>query len=341
MKTLNDLLERLWYRNDISCQPLLIVLWPLSLLFQLLARLRRYYLTPLIYPLSVPVVVVGNISVGGTGKTPLLCELAIQLRQRGVRVGIISRGYGGSHTGTPKLVQSTDSADAVGDEPLLMTRMTGSPVVIGRHRLDAAHFLLTQVAVDLILSDDGMQHYALPRTLEIAVLDGRRGTGNGYCLPAGPLREPVSRLKTVDFVVVNGAGCGNFLPDALSVPVLQTHLQARHWVVVHSGEILPLDTLSKGTTVNAVAGIGNPARFFDTLRLLGLEVLEHPFADHHVYNAEDLQFNNAFPVVMTEKDAVKCISLANDDFYALHVQMELPAVWLDQLQKKIEKLSLK
>ena len=282
-------------------------------------------------------VVVGNISVGGTGKTPLLCELAIQLRQRGVRVGIISRGYGGSYAGAPKLVQTTDSADQVGDEPLLMTRITGCPVVIGHRRLDAAHFLLEQTPVDLILSDDGMQHYALPRTLEIAVLDGARGVGNRYCLPAGPLREPVSRLKTVDFVVVNGAGCENFLPEALGAPVLQTHLQARHWVAVRSGEILPLEALPKGTAVNAVAGIGNPARFFDTLRSLGLEVVEHRFADHHVYRAEDLQFNDALPVVMTEKDAVKCVSLTRGACYALHVQMELPAVWLDQLQKKIEK----
>lgn len=332
MKTLSEAVERAWYHGAVWFWPLLIVLWPLSQLFCWIAAQRRHHLERIQSVLPVPVVVVGNISVGGTGKTPLLCALATEFSQRGKRVGIISRGYGGSYDGNPMLVKKDDDASLVADEPLLLARATGCPVVIGRNRLAAAHFLIEQMPVDVILSDDGLQHYRLPRTVEIAVLDGARGIGNGFCLPAGPLREPPARLHEVDFVVVNGSTTHTFHSNQFV-----TQLIPQGWASVSSGEPVAMEILQKGMRVHAVAGIGNPGRFFDTVRGMGLDVIEHPFPDHHLFTPEDIRFSDNFPVVMTEKDAVKCCAFAPPDCYALHVQMQLPAHWVSQLLNRIER----
>lgn len=338
MKTLSNALERAWYPGGRKCSsalwfwPFLIILWPLSKIFSRLAAQRRDHLQRVQAVLPVAVVVVGNISVGGTGKTPLLCELAAELLHRGKRVGVISRGYGGSYSGQPWLVQQTDDASQVGDEPLLIARLTKCPVVIAHDRLAAARFLIEQASVDIILSDDGLQHYALPRTVEIVVLDGTRGIGNGFCLPAGPLREPVSRLYEVDFVVVNGATSHTFNNSQLV-----TQLMPEYWTNIGNGDVIPLEKLPESPRVHAVAGIGNPRRFFDTLRTLGLDVIEHEFPDHHVFTAMDIRFDDNFPVVMTEKDAVKCAKFAQHHCYALHVQMPLPAQWVSQLIARIER----
>ena len=338
MKTLNNLVERGWYPSvdkyfsALWFLPLLILLWPLSQIFSWLAVQRRHHLQRVQAVLPVAVVVVGNISVGGTGKTPLLCELAEALSQRGKRVGIISRGYGGSYGGQPRLVQSTDGAALVGDEPLLIARLTQCPVVIAHDRLAAARFLIEHAALDIILSDDGLQHYALPRTVEIAVLDGARGIGNGFCLPAGPLREPASRLHEVDFVVINGATAQTF-----NNTQLVTQLMPEYWVNIANGDVLALEQLPKSPRVHAVAGIGNPQRFFQTLRNLGLDIIEHAFPDHHVFAAIDIRFDDNFPIVMTEKDAVKCARFAQHHCYALHVKMPLPAQWISQLVARIER----
>ena len=338
MKALNNAIEKGWYpigdkyRCAIWFWPFLIILWPLSQIFSLLAAQRRHHLQHVQAVLPVAVVVVGNISVGGTGKTPLLCELAEELSQRGKRVGIISRGYGGSYDGQPLRVQKTDEAALVGDEPLLIARLTQCPVVIAHNRLAAARFLIEHTALDIILSDDGLQHYALPRTVEIAVLDGARGIGNGFCLPAGPLREPASRLHEVDFVVVNGATSYTF-----NSAQLVTQLVPEHWVNISNGDMLPLEKLPESQRVHAVAGIGNPQRFFDTLRHLGLDIIEHAFPDHHVFTSTDIRFDDNFPIVMTEKDAVKCARFAQHHCYALHVKMPLPAQWLSQLMTRIER----
>ncbi len=332
MKTLNNLIERGWYQRTLWLLPSLIILWPLSQLFSLLAAQRRQHLQRVQAVLPVAVVVVGNISIGGTGKTPLLCELAEALSQRGKRVGIISRGYGGSYDGHPRLVGQSDDVSQVGDEPFLIAQLTRCPVVVAHDRLAAARFLIEHATLDIILSDDGLQHYALPRTVEIAVLDGARGIGNGFCLPAGPLREPASRLHEVDFVVVNGATSQTF-----NNAQLVTELIPEYWVNIGNGDVLALEKLPESPRVHAVAGIGNPHRFFQTLRNFGLDIIEHAFPDHHVFSAVDIRFGDNLPIVMTEKDAVKCARFALDHCYALHVKMPLPAQWISQLVARIER----
>lgn len=332
MKTLiESAFLRAWYQGASWFYPLLVVLWPLSCLFRVLARWRRFSLESRQAALPVPVVIIGNISVGGTGKTPLLCAIAVRLAKRGMRVGIISRGYGGSYDGKPRHVNPGDDPAVVGDEPLLLSRLTACPVVIGRDRYRAAQYLYAEKRPDVILSDDGLQHYALPRTVEVVVLDGQRGLGNGFCLPAGPLREPPARLREVDFLLVNGTTSRIFRDDQLPVG-----LTPYCWIEVASGDVLPLDALVSGTSVHAVAGIGNPTRFFDTLRKMGLVVIEHAFSDHHRYALDDLDFSDTLPVVMTEKDAVKCSAFAKDNIYALRVEMTLPEKWIDQLQERIQ-----
>ncbi|MEZ5494556.1 MAG: tetraacyldisaccharide 4'-kinase [Pseudomonadales bacterium] len=327
MKTLSNFIERLWYGNAARYWPFIALLLPLSTLFLLVSQFRKKNLLSKKVVLPVPVVVVGNISVGGTGKTPLLCALADALTKRGVLVGIISRGYGGSHSGVPRCVLREDDPREVGDEPLLLKRATDCPVVIGRDRLAAATFLLQQHSVDVILSDDGMQHYALPRDVEIAVLDGQRGVGNGLLLPAGPLRESLSRLRSVDFVVSNGEAAHNKIPTDIAVVALK--LLPQCWVSLKTGATLPLHALDKSQPVHAVAGIGNPQRFFSTVRALDFALTEHAFPDHHVFVAEDLSFDDEAFVVMTEKDAVKCASFAKENWYALRVAMTLPEAWVD------------
>lgn len=322
-KQASDVLLRGWYGRAgwfVVCLPLL---WPISCLFAVLARLRRRWQFARQPAFPVPVVIVGNITVGGTGKTPLLCALAENLSATGMRVGIVSRGYGGQHTGAPRLVAASDNARDVGDEPLLLARRTGCLLAIGRDRLAAAHVLAKQ-GVQLILSDDGLQHYRLPRCFEIAVVDAVRGLGNGLCLPAGPLREPASRLREVDAVVYQGT------PQNQAVQY-HTALVPQAWCDVHSGESLPLEHVPLGSTVHAVAGIGHPERFFTTLQSLGYHVLPHPFPDHHVFEADELIFSDGHPVVMTEKDAVKCQSFGGERRYALVVSAPLP----DGLQQQI------
>ncbi len=328
-KIINHFFQKGWYHGSRAFLLLLPLLWPLSLVFRVLAQLRRWYLVKnrkVVLP--VPVIVVGNITVGGTGKTPLLCALAEGLKQRGARPGIISRGYGGSYQGKPRLVSTDDDAAVVGDEPLLLARRTACPVVIGRDRVAAARFLMEQFqvaqGVSVVLSDDGLQHYALPRTVEIAVMDSQRGCGNGFCLPAGPLREPVSRLQRVDFVVSNGVTQTVFRQDQVTMSIAPLC-----WRNLQTGIETPLGSLPKTTRLHAVAGIGHPQRFFTTLRELGYDITEHVFPDHHNFIAHDVTFADAYPVVMTEKDAVKCAAFAGQDCFALIVTATVPDTFMD------------
>jgi tetraacyldisaccharide 4'-kinase len=335
-KAIKKFIEWGWYHGTRTFWPLLIVLLPLSLLFIIVARLRRFLLvsqqsSKAVAAISVPVIIVGNIAVGGTGKTPLLCSLALAFIEKGFRPGIISRGYGGSYQGEPRLVSVTDDAAVVGDEPLLLARRTGCPVVIAQDRVAAARYLETQ-NVTVILSDDGLQHYALARTVEIVVMDGQRGVGNGWCLPAGPLREPVSRLQSVDFVVINGETESCFRADQITMLI-----QLVHWINVRTGEKKLLAHLPSGSCVHAVAGIGNPQRFFNTLQANGYKIIEHVFPDHHAFVASDLNFCDDLAIVMTEKDAVKCSLFAQDNMYALIVAAAVPEFFLDALVKKIGK----
>ncbi|HND99147.1 MAG TPA: tetraacyldisaccharide 4'-kinase, partial [Plasticicumulans sp.] len=252
--------------------------------------------------LPVPVVVVGNISVGGTGKTPLLAMLAEALKARGYRPGLIARGYGGRSTHWPRLVDADSDPLEVGDEPVLLAGLTGCPMAVDPDRPAAARRLLAEhPELDLLLADDGLQHYRLARDLEIAVIDGRRCHGNGWLLPAGPLREPVSRLATVDFVVINGEG-GSVQPGEYAMRVEgDTCVNLADPTLTR-----PLAAFRGRRCLHALAGIGDPQKFFASLEAAGLAFERHPFADHHACRPDELDFGPGTTTLMTGKDAVKC-----------------------------------
>lgn len=280
------------------------LLFPLSLLFRALVALRyRLYRAGWLaaWALPVPVVVVGNLTVGGTGKTPMIIRLAQDLRERGRHPGIVSRGYRGSGAGVAEVLPGTDPA-LVGDEPVLLARRAGCPVFVGRDRIAAARALLSgNPNCDVILSDDGLQHYRLRRDIEIVVFD-ERGAMNGWCLPAGPLREPLSRLREVDAVVCNGIAVSP--TPTFGHPGFTMRLSAGHFFRIDDSTVRCVAADLVGARLHAVAGIGSPRRFFDQLRMMGLHACEHPFPDHHVFRAIDLDFAGD-AVLTTEKDAVK------------------------------------
>lgn len=306
-RTLTDL----WYGNGAGA----LWLQPLASLYRVATSVRRsLYASGTLRTIKMgrPVVVVGNLTVGGTGKTPLVAWLAESLAARGVRVGILSRGYGGSSR-EPRFVEPTASWREVGDEPLLLRNRTGRPTVVAPDRVAGAKLLLEE-GVDVILADDGLQHLRLARDCEIVVIDGARGFGNGRLLPAGPLRESAASLSRVDLIVVNGA------PSHPSLRQVQQVAGDRCvQMTLVAGDAIPMDGRPmaralesfRGRRVHAVAGIGNPSRFFADLRSRGLDVVEHPFPDHHPFTAGDLAFGDAAPVLMTEKDAVKCRAFAD------------------------------
>ena len=263
----------------------------------------------------------GNQTVGGTGKTPLTVWLAKQLRQRGFKVGLVSRGYGREQGGL-RLVTSESRWQEVGDEPLILHRRTGCMTVVASDRVAAARELVVRGA-GVVLADDGLQHLRMRRDCEIVVVDGARGFGNGRVLPAGPLREGRSRARAADALVVNGGAEGEPLrsvPPELLAAALRMRLVAGKVRPVGSlGEPQPLEAFC-GRPVHAVAGIGNPSRFFADLRARGLEVIEHPFPDHHAFSPQDLAFGDGAPVLMTEKDAVKCRALKGSGLWYVPVE---------------------
>jgi tetraacyldisaccharide 4'-kinase len=292
-------LNRIWY--DGGAPPWWLL--PLSLTYGAVAGSRRYLYAKRLRKstqVSTPVVVVGNLSVGGTGKTPLVCWLVARLTELGFKPGVVTRGYGGS-SGNVRLIERSDDPNVVGDESMLLARRTGVPVAIGRDR-PAASQLLVNGGCDVVVSDDGLQHYALARDCEIAVIDGDRRFGNGWLLPAGPLRESPTRLAAADAIVVNG---GRALLDG----AFSMRLEAKSAWCVIGGAAKTLDEFA-GRSVHAVAGIGNPERFFNMLRAHGIEVLGHPLPDHARLQAADISFSDQRPVLMTEKDAVKCERIA-------------------------------
>jgi tetraacyldisaccharide 4'-kinase len=303
-------LERIWYRKGVASLLLLPLGWFYCGLMRLRQALYRAGILRAIR-LPVPVIVVGNITVGGTGKTPLVIWLAGFLRQQGMRPGIVLRGYAGAARHWPQSVTPASDPALVGEEAVLLARRTDSAVVADPDRVRGAQALLHEHGCDVIVSDDGLQHLRLGRDLEIAVIDGERRFGNGFCLPAGPLREPRSRLQQVDIRVINGVAertedfgmrlveTGLYRLDAPAVPVPPASLA--------------------GKTVHAVAGIGHPGRFFRHLRRLGIEVIEHAFPDHHRFTPQDIRFDDALPVILTEKDAVKCERFAHDKLWYLAV----------------------
>ena len=306
-----DTLESAWYGN--ARPPWWS--WPLAALYGSLVRLRRWLYrigARRSVRLPVPVVVVGNLTVGGTGKTPLTIALAEALRSRGFKPGVVSRGYGGRRR-EPMLLDDTPDPAEVGDEPCLI-RASGVAVAIGRERPAAAQLLL-DAGCDVLIADDGLQHYALARDVEICVIDGMRRFGNRHVLPVGPLREPMSRLQRVDLRVCNGGVAGNGeYPMQLQGGALIALVDDRHEALADW----------RGRRVHAVAAIGNPGRFFDSLRQAGLELIEHAFPDHHAFAPGELDFGDGLPVLMTDKDAVKCRRFAQPHWWRVPVRAQLP-----------------
>jgi len=315
-------LTELWYREPAGPS----LLQPLGWLYGgLVALRRRAYASGWARSAGAgrPVVVVGNLTVGGTGKTPLTLWLARALRAAGLRVGIVARGYGSRNGGAPRRVALGSRWQEVGDEPLILARRSACPTVVGTDRLAAARVLAAD-DVDVILADDGLQHLRLARDCEIVVIDGARGIGNGRLLPAGPLREPAARLRQVDAVVVNGVMTRGSLAPLLPGVVLGMQLEATEVVSLDERSRQPLASFT-GQRVHAVAGIGNPQRFFAELRAHDLEVIEHAFPDHHPVTAAQVAFADALPVLMTEKDAVKFRSSANPRLWYVPVTAQLTA----------------
>jgi len=323
-------LQGQWRRKT----PWHILLWPPSLLVGVLVALRRAAYRAHWLPatrLHVPLVVVGNVTVGGTGKTPLVLWLVEFLRTHGWRPGVISRGYGGA-ADSPQRVEAASDPMLSGDEPVLLARRASCPVWVGRDRVAAAEALLAaHPEVNVLVSDDGLQHYRLQRDVEIAVLDGMRGLGNGLLLPAGPLRESAHRLDEVDAVVVNAAEA----PNERAAQQYAMHLRGEVFYNLLQPGLTATAADFHGKAVHALAGIGNPARFFAHLRKLGLSIVEHPFPDHHVFRPLDLALQGV--MLMTEKDAVKCAQFATPECWVLAVSAEVdPALGqliLDKLGK--------
>ena len=321
----SDRLLAAWYAGH----PALTLLRPLEWLFRRVVDRKRARFVAgegEIYRAPVPLIVVGNITVGGTGKTPMILWLIEHCQQRGLRVGVVSRGYGAKPAHFPWRVLAEQSAAIAGDEPLLIVQRTGVPLVIDPDRSRAVQALLAAQELDLILSDDGLQHYRLARDLELVLIDSARGLGNGRCLPAGPLREPPERLQSVDAVLYNGAASD---PEH----GFSFCLQPSALINLRSGERQPLTHFPVGQALHAVAGIGNPQRFVTTLETLHWRPVPHFFADHAPYSPEVLKFSPALPLVMTEKDAVKCRAFAASDWWYLAVDAvpsQAFTLWFDQ-----------
>ncbi|MCK2095707.1 tetraacyldisaccharide 4'-kinase [Thauera aromatica] len=307
--------------------------FPLAQLFGALARWRRRALRP--QRLPVPVIVVGNIAVGGSGKTPVVDWLVGALRARGWHPGIVSRGHGGRVEGVAAVAADGDPAQ-YGDEPVLLARLTGCPLVIGRDRPAAGRELLRlHPGCDVIVADDGMQHYRLGRDLEVAVVD-EATLGNRWLLPAGPLREPLSRLAEVDLVIAHGPLTAATRAAAGAVPVFDMHLQGGSLQAVAApGRTRPVAEL-RGCRVHAVAGIGRPQRFFEQLAGDGIEPVPHPFPDHHRFTPADLDFGDALPILMTAKDAVKCRAFAPADCWEYPVRAQIGSGAAERILEKLE-----
>lgn len=341
-------IEQIWYSNS----KLYYFLLPLTALYRLVIALRR-----LLYRLgykkttrfSIPIIVVGNLTVGGTGKTPFVIWLANWLQQQGYQPGIVSRGYGAKKMLRAQVVTETSDPIKAGDEAVLLARKTHCPLVVHPHRAVAVAALLQNFSCNIVISDDGLQHYALARDIEIIMIDGMRYFGNGYCLPAGPLREPPSRGRQADFIIVNQGEITNdqqtsqHLDDSLprlslgqaSKTFFKMQLQSSYFYAVAN----PLSQKSseefKNQVIHAVAAIGNPARFFKQLQQMNLTFIPHEFPDHYRFKQSDIDFGDDEIVIMTEKDAVKCQSFVDERHWCLPVSTQLEGRFEDALRNKL------
>lgn len=318
-----------WYERRLTW--LTFLLLPFSWVFRLIVAIRRAafrYGLFKSYRLSVPVIVVGNITVGGTGKTPCVIWLVNFLRSHGFNPGIVSRGAGGARQDSPHWVVQSDSPSVVGDEALLLSCKTHCPMVVGVDRVAAARELLKRANCDIIISDDGLQHYRLARDIEIVMVDGDRRFGNRQLLPAGPLREPLSRLKTATYQVVTNGVTDQYTLSLLPLEVVS---------VMDPSRVIALKSFPY-RSVHAVAGIGNPSRFFQTLNALDFTITPHVFPDHHHYQQHELQFSDEQPIIMTEKDAVKCRTFADARYWFLRVSAKMSEAFERDLLKKLSLL---
>jgi len=330
-------MQRLWYeRRPIG---LLILLLPLSLLFAFVVACRRMaYRVGVFRSIRVPrpVIVTGNITVGGTGKTPLVIWLADLLQSKGRRVGIVLRGYGGESHEWPRPVLPQTPSSEVGDEAVLLATRTGAIVVAGPDRVAAA-LRAIELGADVVLTDDGLQHYRLARDCEIAVVDEYRGLGNGWLLPAGPLREPASRLREVDLIATTRRSSQQPGHEAAAPNRITVRAHLQHAVSLATLEVRPLESF-RNTVVHAVAGIGNPGAFFAALEQAGLKVDARPLPDHAVLTAADLEFADDAPVLMTEKDAVKCRGFADGRHWAVRLHTDIDAADTAKVSALLERV---
>lgn len=325
---LRNAIEYLWYKNRFLASFFL----PLSGLFCFLAKRRKQKLiAQLREQFPCPVIVVGNITVGGTGKTPLVMTLVKRLQEQGLKPGVVSRGYGG-RADYPYQLSDQSTAHECGDEPLLIYKHCHCPLVVSPHRVEAVRFLLEQNDIDVVISDDGLQHYGLRRDMEIVVIDAARGLGNGYLLPAGPLRESPERLRQVQFVITNGETPRFYAQQQFPMKLVPLPLQPLSPLVQQAAP-------AEGDTVHAVAGIGNPHRFFTTLQQQGYSTINHAFADHHDYHKADLRFGDSHAVIMTEKDAVKCDQFPElDKHWYLPVKAQVSDIFWKNFDVKLNAL---
>ena len=313
-----------WYSKSFW----LYILAPFTFLFSALVKARRnsFIKNPKkVWISPKPLIVVGNISMGGTGKTPLVKFIASELSQRGFKPGLVSRGYGGKYSGTLEVTPKTTYKET-GDEAQILAKLN-IPFFIDRNRSRAARKLQEKYDVDVIISDDGLQHYAMGRDIEIAVIDGARRLGNGLAFPAGPLREPKSRLSEVDFVINNGG-------PTEENEILMT-LSPAKFIHLNSGKEYSIDKWPMHHQVHAIAGVGNPNRFFDLLLRLGFEFDKNPFPDHHKYHKKDLYYLDHLPILMTEKDAAKCKHFKNSKIWYLSIESEIESQFIDRLEEKL------
>lgn len=325
------LIEKVWFERHAAKWLIVPLLLPLSIIFAILSFLRRLaYKIGLVkqVKMPVPIVVVGNIGIGGNGKTPVTLYLVEKLSEQGLKVGVVSRGYGSKAPHYPYQVNHESCAEQAGDEPLLIFKRSAVPVVIGADRVKACQHLI-ELGCELIIADDGLQHYRLARDFEFVVVDGKRLFGNGLLLPAGPLRESIKRIKRANCVILNGLSSWPKHGEGYGVPVLTMQLKATQVVNINSGIAVALDDfitthLAGDNRINALAGIGDPSRFFKTLEQLGFSLLSvKGFVDHQAFSAHDLQqFPDDIALLMTEKDAVKCAAFAHDNCWYLPVDAD-------------------
>ncbi|CAM4467293.1 MAG: Tetraacyldisaccharide 4'-kinase [Legionellaceae bacterium] len=334
-RRIEKLILKLWYTKNIFSYLLL----PFSFIFYLIIITRKYLYQKNIITkktLPLPVIIVGNITVGGNGKTPLVIWLANFLKKQGYKPGIISRGYGGKPSTNPIYVTAESDPRLVGDEPIIIAKQTHCPTAIATKRIDAAQLLLTQKNCNILISDDGLQHYSLSRTIEIAVIDNERKMGNGFLLPAGPLREPITRLKEIDFTISLGkeiftpifspSFCMQYVPEQLiNIQMESTQCSIHDF---------------KGKKIHVIAGIGNPDRFFKQLTELGLDIIAHSFPDHYPFTSNDFNFlEKDLPIIMTEKDAIKCRAFAKKEWWYLPVKTIISPEFETHLLKKLSEFS--